>query len=114
LTRRWTLKVRSGPRIERTRHDDAAAALAALEERARELADAGRGKTVSVPLMRDIEPVQQVIARLELAGPGRVRAGVDVRGDGSAESWTGRVRRQVIEQRRGESAFDALRRELSG
>jgi hypothetical protein len=62
-------------------------------------------------LMRRFEPEDQVTARLELGGPG-VKAGVDVRGDGSAVAFTGRMRRTVIERRERETAYDALRRAL--
>jgi hypothetical protein len=64
-------------------------------------------------LRREIEPVQQVVARGEIAGPSRIRGGLDVRGDGSTEAWTGRWRRRVVEQRSGEDAFAALRRALT-
>jgi hypothetical protein len=106
----WTVKVRAGSKVKRSKHDDLKDALAAVEERGRELERSATGTVVSSPLGRDYQPVQQVIGRIELSGPGRVRAGVDVRGDGSSECWTGRLRREVVAQKRGESAYDALRR----
>jgi hypothetical protein len=108
--RAWTVRVRAGAQIERSRYDDLDAALHEVEQRGRELEESATGRVVSSPLGRDYEPVQQVIGRIELSGPGRVRAGVDVRGDGSSECWTGRLRREVVELRRGESPYDALRR----
>jgi hypothetical protein len=105
----YRLRVRAGPKVERTKHDDLDDALRALEQRAAELQETAPRRTVDLKV-RQFEPVQQVAARLELKGPGRLRAGLDVRGDGSIEAWTGSIRRQVVEQKRRESAFDALRR----
>jgi hypothetical protein len=99
--------------VEREHHAERAAALAAVEAHGRELERGADAQAVGGTLIRRIEPQQQVIARLELSGPGRVRAGVDVRGDGSSEAWTGRLRRSLVEQRRGESSYDALRRAVS-
>ena len=106
----WKVTVRSRSKVERTKHDELAGALAEIESRGRELERSATGEKVSSLLGRDYDPVQQVIGRIELAGPGRVRAGVDVRGDGSSECWTGRLRRELVAQRRGESPYDALRR----
>jgi hypothetical protein len=62
---------------------------------------------------REFSPQQQVAGRVELTGPG-VRAGVDVRGNGDTEAWTGRLRRRVVEQEGRESPYQALRRVLEG
>lgn len=106
----WTVKVRAGSKVQRAKHEELAAALAEIEERGGELERSATGRRIKMPLGRDYEPVQQVIGRIELSGPGRTRAGIDVRGDGSSECWTGRLTRRVVEQRKGESAYDALRR----
>lgn len=107
------MKTRNGAKVERTSFPELAAALDALERRGRELQDQASTRTVELKFGRKFEPVQQVAARIELAGPGRLRAGVDVRGDGSAEAWTGRLRRKLVEQGRREDAYDALRRVIA-
>ena len=88
-------------------------ALRVIEREGRDLQATPDARPTGGTLMRRLEPVQLVVARLELTGPGRLRAGIDVRGDGSSEAFSGRVRRQLIEQRPGESAYDALRREVA-
>lgn len=112
MTHTVTTRVRG--RVTRERYDSLEAALAEIERRTGDLARDARAQPEGGTLIRRIEPVQQVAARLELAGPRRLRAGVDVRGDGSAEAWTGRVRRRLVQQRPGEDAVAALRRAVSG
>ena len=51
--------------------------------------------------------------RGEVAGPRRLRGGVDVRGDGTTEAYSGRWRRRLVERAPGETAYEALRRALS-
>jgi len=114
----WVLTVRDGPRVTREHHRTLEEALGALGERAEVLSAASARQEVQF-FGRRIEPARQVSARLEIAGPGgwrhaALRGGVDLRGDGTAEAFTGRVRRTIIEQRHGESAAAALARALSG
>ena len=116
MRERWVLKVRSGPRVERQTFASLREALDALDERVAALMPGSQREEIRF-LSRRIEPVKQVAARVELSGRGgfraSVHAGVDVRGDGSAEAYTGKLQRTVIERRHGESAPAALRRALA-
>jgi hypothetical protein len=105
--------IRSGPRVERLEAPSLDGALELIEERARALAGGPRSAPVELRY-KTFEPVQQVAHRLELRGPGRRSAGLDVRGDGSVEAWTGRLRRRLVPQEPGESPYAALRRTLEG
>jgi hypothetical protein len=109
----WKLTVRTGPKVQRERFEQLAPALDAIESRARELADGVPNKPVDAKF-KQFDASEIVAARLELAGPQRLlpstRAGIDVHGDGSTEAYLGSLRREVIEQRKGETAYKALRR----
>ena len=107
----WRIVVRNGPRVEKHRAEDLAAALDLVEREGRALAARPGRRTVDLRT-RTFTPQQQVAGRVELRGP-RAAAGIDVRGDGAAEAWTGRVHRRVIEQEGRESPYDALRRVLA-
>jgi hypothetical protein len=111
------LTVRDGPRVTRERHATLEEAVAALAARAQQL-HAGSTRTEVRFFGRRIEPEQQVAARLEISRSSGWRTpalhgGVDLRGDGSEEVFTGRVRRTPVDRRRGESAAAALSRALS-
>ena len=105
----YSVTFRTGPKVRHERFDDAVAAAVAVEERLRALGDEVRREARSV-LGREFEPVQQVVARAVVNGPRRLRAGIDLRGDGSTEAWTGRVFRRLVEEQPGEDAYAALRR----
>jgi hypothetical protein len=99
--------------VRKRRHERLGDALEDVERIAGQLSDGTDVRAAGGFLVRRLDPVQQVVGRIELAGPERLRAGVDVRGDGSCEAFTGRVRRTVVEQRDGETALAALRRVVS-
>jgi hypothetical protein len=108
----YRITVRKKAKVEHGRAGDLEAALDVVEARGREMSAEARVPAAGGTLLRRLEPVQQVFARLELAGPNRLRAGLDVRGDGSVEAFTGRIRRKLVRQENDESAYDALRRVL--
>jgi hypothetical protein len=109
--------LRAGPSVEHTRFEDLGATVDALERRMDELAPEARRQATEV-FKRRFDPVRQVVARGEIAGPGGffggARGGIDLRGDGSAEAYVGRVRRALVELQPGETAYDGLRRSLGG
>lgn len=111
----YTVTIRVGSKITRSRHDALDAAIDALEVELTTLGPAGRRATRKA-LTREYTPDAQVAARGELRGPTRInpriRAGADVRGDGSIEVYQGKVVRRPIELGRRERPFDGLRREL--
>jgi hypothetical protein len=110
---RYVVTVRRRGATDRERFETLDDALVALEERLDGLVRAERRGTER-GLGREYGPVQQVSARGEVSGPAGLRGGVDVRGDGSAEAYTGRLRRRLVERGSGETAYEALRRALGG
>jgi len=106
----YSLTVRRGPKVAKSAHAELAGALRALEEALRVVPESAPRSV----FRREYAPVQQVVARGELRGPRRLRGGVDLRGDGSAEAWTGRIAKQLVEAEPGETPFAALGRVLAG
>ena len=112
----WTLKIRADARVRKQRFESLDGALDELETEARVMAGGASNQPFDAKI-RQFEPVQLVAGRVELSGPQRlvpdINAGVDVRGDGSVEAYTGRIRKRLVQPRGGEDAYAALRRELT-
>jgi hypothetical protein len=107
----YRVTVRRRGRVERERAASLEEALARLRRRVEALTDEQRPRPER-GLGREYAPIEQVAIRAEVAGRG-AHGGIDVRGDGSEEAYTGRWRRVVVERRPGESAFEALGRALT-
>jgi hypothetical protein len=105
----WKVVVRTGPRVQKERASSLEEALELLETETRVLSNTERRGDVDVRF-RSFTAAEQVAARVELRG--RLRAGFDVRGDGSVQAWTGRMRRRIVEPEGDETVYEALRRAL--
>jgi phage protein D len=109
----WTTTVRAKGKVSRERHSTLEEALESAGRHAGQASLRPNAQTVDLKV-REYAPSAQVSVRIEVSGPGRllpaVRAGLDVRGDGSTVAWTGRLQRTVIEPQSHETATDALRR----
>src|SRR4051812_29819461 len=105
----YNVTIRVGPKVLRESFDDVDSAITELEGVLRPIA-ARTNLPPATAFIRDIPAEQQVVARGEIAGPKRLRIGVDVRGDGSTAAFSGRIRRTPIIPVDGEDAFQALRR----
>ena len=107
----YTLTVRLEGTTERSEFSDRETALDTLEARCRVLSASGRRRAVS-GFVREFQPSELVVARCEIAGRG-CHGGIDMRGDGSVQVYTGRWRRRLVEPRASEAPYDALRRALA-
>jgi hypothetical protein len=112
----YRLTIRSTGNVDTITAPTLAEALDTLEELARAAAAAPTASTVDLRARR-WTPEEQIATRIELKGPQRwrptTRAGLDVRGDGSLQAWTGAPERAVLEPQDGEDAYAALRRALA-
>jgi hypothetical protein len=109
----FRLIIRVRAKVEKSAFATLGEALDALETETRAAANT-LVPHVERALGREYEPSQQVAMRAELRGPGGLRVGIDVRGDGSAEAFRGVLRRRPIAPTEREDAWRALRREAAG
>jgi hypothetical protein len=109
----YRLILRRRGAVEKSAHPSLDAVLDALETETRVAANT-QVPHVEHALGRSYEPAQQVAVRAEVRGPSGLRAGIDVRGDGSATAYTGVVRRRPVEPQDREDAWAALRRAVIG
>jgi hypothetical protein len=110
---RWKLTVRHGSDVEHEQFDDLGEAVGAMRERA--LAIRSEGPARPVRSVRDYEPGDQILARLQLSGRGLFRkpvAGVDVRGDGTFVPFRGGLGREELDPTDHDTPFDLVRETL--
>lgn len=112
---KYTLKVREGSRVTRSRYATAEELFAEVEQLADEISGRAAGGPVT-SMFRNYEAIELVHGRIEVSmatgGFRYRRGGIDVRRDGSIEAFVGRTSRTVVEPMPGETVPQALQREL--
>jgi hypothetical protein len=110
---KWKVTVRHGSSVGREKFDSLDEAIADVRRRVEEIQREDRLPHIS--LIREFSPQQQVQARIEISGPGLIRApegGIDVMGDGHAIAYTGTLRKEPLEADNLDDAFERLRSAL--
>jgi hypothetical protein len=110
----WKLTVRHGPAVEHQRFDDLDEAVVAMRQRALEIRSEGPARPAS--MLRQFKPEDQVRARFQLSGGGRLpggpTAGVDLRGDGTFVPYSGGLKRTELDPTDYDTPFDVVRETL--
>jgi hypothetical protein len=105
--------IRPGSSVRREKFDSLDEAIAEARRRVEEIRLQDRLPPITV--FRKHAPDQRVNARVEVTGPGLIRApegGIDVMGDGSAIAYTGAIRKEQIQADSLDEAFERLGRSL--
>jgi hypothetical protein len=105
----WKVTVRHGSSVGREKFATLDEAIAEARRRVDEVRREGRLPAISV--FRKHNPDQRVQARIEISGPGLIRApegGIDVMGDGSAIAYTGAIRKRQVEANSLDEALERL------
>jgi hypothetical protein len=111
---KWKVTVRHGSRVGREKFATLDEAIADVRRRVEEIRQEDRLSHISS--LREFTPEEQVNARIEISGPGLLRApegGIDVMGDGSAIAYTGSVRKEQLDASSLDDAFERLQDALA-
>ena len=106
----WKVTVRHGSSVGREKFDSLDEAVDEARRRVEEIRREGGLPEISV--FRTHAPDQRVHARIEISGPGLIRApegGIDVMGDGTAIPYTGAIRKERIDAASLDEAFERLK-----
>ncbi len=110
----WKLTIRHGSDVSHESFEDLGEAIAEMRRRALEIRSEGPARPVS--MLRSFRPADRVLARLQLAGGGRLlggrTAGIDLRGDGTFVPYRGGLRREELDPTDYDTPFDVVRETL--